>query len=124
MNKLASWTFYVLLTVYALYNALWMIGTTFSWGKNDTHSELIFLFLTFIVDIPIFWFINKNLKIGLSLLAITLACSLALAHSFNILSWFSYSFWYSPKILIAAAAIWSNLSRRKREGAVILRSGL
>jgi hypothetical protein len=122
VNKISSYAFYSLWIVYAIYNVLWLAGITFSYGKNDTRSELLFAALTFIIDIPIFWIINKNLRVGLSLLAVTVVCSLALAHSFRILSWFSYSFWYAPKILVAAAAIWSNLSSRKIERTVALRS--
>ncbi len=124
VNKISSYVFYFLWIVYAIYSVLWLAGFTFSYGKNDTRSELLFAALTFIIDIPIFWFINKNLKIGLCLLAITVVCSLTLAHSFGILSWFSYSFWYVPKIPVAAAAIWSNWSRRKNKRTVTLRSGV
>jgi hypothetical protein len=124
VNKISSYVFYSLWIVYAIYSVFWLVGFTFSYGKNDTPSELLFAAITFIIDIPIFWFINKNLNIGLSLLAITVVCSLALAHSYGILSRFSYSFWYAPKILVAAAAIWSNWSRRKNERTVTLRSGV
>jgi uncharacterized membrane protein len=124
VNKVSSCIFYSLWIAYAIYSVLWLAGFTFSYGANDKPSELLFAALTFIVDIPIFWLINKNLKMGLSLLAITVACSLALAFSAGILNSFSYSFWYAPKILIAGATIWSNLSRQKRERTIILRSGL
>jgi hypothetical protein len=123
VNKISSYIFYFLWIVYGIYCLLWLVGFTFSYGKNDKPSELVFAALTFLIDIPILWFISENLKIGLSLLAITLVSSLALANSFGILSWFSYSFWYAPKILVAAAAIWCNWSRRKTGGTAALRSG-
>ena len=110
MNRISPYIFYSLWVLYAIYNVLWLIGITFSYGPNDTPSELIFVALTFIMDIPILWFSSKNLKIGLSLLAIVVACSLAAALSQHILSSFAFSFWYAPKIFIAVAAVWFNLS--------------
>jgi hypothetical protein len=113
MNKLASWTFYSVLIAYALYNALWMIGITFSWGRNDTNDELIYLFLTFIVDIPIMWYSAKHLKIGLCLFTCVLICSFLFVKSWGGLSITTLSMWYAPKVFVVASALWYNISSHR-----------
>ena len=113
MNRIASYIFYPLWILYAIYNVLWLVGFTFSYGTNDTASELIFPAVTFIADIPIFWIANKKLRLAVSLLAITLTCSLVLAFSFHIWSSFAFAYWYVPKLILFAALAFSNLTRLK-----------
>ena len=86
---------------------------TFSFGRNDTYQELLFVLLTFIVDIPILWVITRRLKVGLTLFAIALAGSIALGTPFHILKSLEVpAMWYGPKMILIAAAIWTYHSNR------------
>jgi|SRR6185437_1425139 len=115
MSRIASYIFYPIWTLYAIYNVLWFIGFTFSYGAHDKPSELIFPAVTFIADIPIFWLADKKLRLGVSLLAITVICSLVLAFSYHIWSSFAFGYWYVPKLFLLAALAGSNLTRLKTE---------
>ncbi len=113
MTVLRSWMFGGLLGVYTLYNLLWAIGITFSFGRNDTYQELLFVLLTFIVDIPILWFVTRRPKVGLTLFAVVLAGSIALGTPFHILKSLEVpAMWYGPKVILVAAAIWTYRSNR------------
>ena len=41
--------------LYIAYNLLWLIGLSFSFGKNDAWTEVLYFVLTFFADIPIFF---------------------------------------------------------------------
>lgn len=108
MITLRAWAFACLLTLYASYNLLWVIGIMSSFGKNDTHRELFYLVLTFIIDIPIVWFMTRQLKLGLMLFIVSLTTSVALGISLHVLNSTEVpALWYGPKILVVIAAIWA-----------------
>ena len=109
MKKELRWLFYFAMCSYILYNLMWLVGTTFSYSKNDSPKELIFLFLAFVVDVPIIWYISRNLKIGISLLLVTLLLSVA---DGIIQQWlwlgsmsFPMMWWYLPKIIPISTAV-------------------
>lgn len=96
--------FYGVLVLYAAYNLAWLIGTSFSFGRNDSRSELVFLLITFAADVPAMWLIRKRPRIGGFALLILVAMGMALAIRFQVLSSFSILWWYSPKPIMAAIA--------------------
>ena len=88
------------MSIYALYNFMWIVGITFSYSKNDSPKELIYIFLTFLLDIPIIWYLSKNLKIGLFLLVIALVIGVI----DGLIQWGIGGFevltlWYGPKLI-------------------------
>jgi hypothetical protein len=90
-----------------------VIGITFSFGRNDTFQELLFILLTFIADIPILWFITRRLKAGLILLVVVLTGSIALGTPFHILRSLEVpAMWYGPKVILVMVAIWTHDSTR------------
>lgn len=114
-----SWIFSGILAVYALYNLLWLIGYTFSFGKNDTYWELLFPAVTFIVDIPILWYTAKELKRGLILFGLAVASSIALGLPFHVLSSVVVpAMWYGPKVVMLSIAIWTYRSNLQSGSAL------
>jgi hypothetical protein len=97
--------FYGTLVVYAIYNFLWLIGTTFSWGRNDTLSELMLLLFLFTADLPVMWWITRNPKLGVGTLVAIFTTTLYLAKSEKILNGFTIGFWYGPKLVIILIAL-------------------
>ncbi|MGA2896813.1 MAG: hypothetical protein ABSE27_04370 [Acidobacteriaceae bacterium] len=99
------------MAIYSAYNLLWLAGTMFSYGKNDTPSEALFFCLTFLADIPAFFVITRKLRPGLILFCLLLAFSFALAASQHILNSFSLLYWYAPKLVPLSIAVWAASSR-------------
>jgi hypothetical protein len=98
--------FYGALVLYAAYNVMWLIGTTFSFGRNDSRTELVFFLVTFPADIPVMWLIRKKPLIGAAALLILLGTGMALAKSleFQAMNSFTTLWWYAPKLIMAAIA--------------------
>jgi hypothetical protein len=105
-------SFYVTVAIYTAYNLLWLAGTMFSYGKNDTPSEALFICLTFLADIPAFFVITRKLRPGLILFFLLLASSFALAASQHILTSFSLLYWYAPKLVPLSVAVWAASLRK------------
>ena len=114
MNKSPSWIFYTLFILYVLYNAAWMIGITFSWGKNDTIRELLYLLFTFIIDIPVIWYLTKNLYAGLTIFISIFICGVVLGWPWHLLNRATIPMWYAPKVFVVMAAVWANVSSRRQ----------
>jgi hypothetical protein len=98
--------FYGALVLYGVYNVMWLIGTTFSFGRNDSRSELVFFLITFPADVPLMWLIWKRPMIGGAALLILLGTGMALGRAigFDALNSFTVLWWYSPKLIMAAIA--------------------
>jgi len=106
MKKWLRWLFYFVLLAYAAYNLMWLVGIAFSYSKNDSQKELIYLVLTFVVDVPIIWYISKNLKIGAPLFVAALVLSVI---DGIVRGWLEATIvaamWYGPKIIPFTLAI-------------------
>jgi hypothetical protein len=112
MITVRNWLFNCILAVYAIYNLLWVVGTMFSFGRNDTYGEIFFTMVTFVVDIPIMWYMTRRLKRGLLLLAVAMSISIALGSPFHVLySLVVPAMWYGPKIIMVLMAIWAYRSK-------------
>ena len=96
--------FYSALVLYAAYNLMWLIGTIFSFGRNDSLSELAFFLVTFPADVPVMWLIRKRPMIGGAVLLILLGAGMALATGWGELNSSSILWWYGPKLIMAAIA--------------------
>lgn len=107
-SKLA---FYGTVALYAAYNVVWLIGTSFSFGPNDTRSEAEFLLLTFVGDLPLMWVIRRWPAVGGIVFLGVLVTDLVLAGHYHVLSPFSIGFWYSPKLIMAVIAYKLSKSR-------------
>jgi len=104
------------MSIYALYNFMWIVGITFSYSKNDSPKELIYIFLTFLLDIPIIWYLSKYLKIGLFLLVIALVIGVI----DGLIQWGIGGFevltlWYGPKLIPIVIAILLNRSDETKD---------
>ena len=99
------------MVLYAACNTLWLAGTMFSYGKNDTPREAVFITLTFLADIPVFFVIARKPRFGLSMFSLLLAASLTLAASQHVLNSFGLLYWYAPKLVPLVIAAWVSKSR-------------
>lgn len=113
MRAVQRYVFYSAIFLYAVYNCFWLVGTMFSYGKNDTKGELLFVVLTFLADIPVLWWIKTNVKLGSLCLLIILIASLWLGESHRVLNWFTLLYWYSPKLVPWLAAVWAGSPRAR-----------
>jgi hypothetical protein len=86
MRAVQRYVFYSAIFLYAVYNCFWLVGTMFSYGKNDTKGELLFVVLTFLADIPVLWWIKTNVKLGSLCLLVILIASLWLGESHQVLN--------------------------------------
>jgi hypothetical protein len=107
--------FHFMMFLYAGYNCFWIVGTMFSFGKNDTRRELIYFVLTFVLDIPVLWWTKKRLRLGSFCLLLILVSSLWLAESLRILNLFTVLFWYSPKLVPWLTAVWPRRARASED---------
>ena len=110
VGKIASYT---VVLAYAIYNLLWLAGLMFSYGRNDTYHEILFLCMTFILDIPILAYSQTNQQIGLSLFGIVVVASLLAAHVQDVLNGATFALWYLPKLAPFAAAFWQGYNHRR-----------
>ena len=107
MSAAHRYVFYCAIFLYVVYNCFWVAGTMFSFGRNDTKGELIFVILTFLADIPIFWWTKTNVKLGSLSLLIILIASMWLAKSHRVLNEFTMLCWYGPKLVTWLASVWA-----------------
>ena len=105
--------FIVIFISYTAYNILWLIGTTFSFGKNDTSQKLIYLLLTFVADLPVMWWIRKAPVIGCGAFSILSIAGFWLAISSFVFNVFTLVAWYIPKFAMVSTSVW--MSRSERE---------
>jgi hypothetical protein len=105
MKPSSKFVFIVVFILYAAYNVFWLIGTTFSFGKNDTMQELIYLLLTFVADLPVMWWVRKDLMTGGIGFLILLIAGVWSAASLSMVSGFSILLWYVPKVAMLMTAI-------------------
>ncbi len=124
MNRLLRYLFYGVMGIYTLYNFMWIVGITFSYSKNDSPKELIYIFLTFLLDIPIIWYLSKNLKIGLFLLA----SAIVIGVIDGLIQWELggvgieiLTLWYGPKLIPIVIAILVNRSDETKNKNEILK---
>ena len=110
MRSLRQAAFYAVMAIYAAYNLLWLAGTMFSYGKNDTPDEAIFFCVTFLADIPAFFVLARKPNVGILLLLLLLVCGLAFAAYEKVLSGFSLLYWYAPKLVPLAMSVWASRS--------------
>jgi len=115
------------MSIYALYNFMWIVGITFSYSKNDSPKELIYIFLTFLLDIPIIWYLSKNLKIGSFLLVIALVIGVI----DGLIQWGIGGFevltlWYGPELIPIVIAILLNRSdeTKDKDDMIKIQSGI
>jgi hypothetical protein len=118
-----SWLFYSVMCVYIVYNLMWVVGITFSYSKNDSPKELFYILFTFIVDVPIIWYLSKNLRIGVALLVAAILLSVVDGIVQQWLEGINVAvlWWYAPKIIPITAAILLNrltcpVQKRTQEG--------
>jgi hypothetical protein len=112
MRAIRGYFFYGAIFLYAAYNFCWLVGTMFSFGKNDTQKELVYFVLTFVADIPVLWWLKRNVKLGGALFAVLLLTSMWLAKSEHVLNGVTFLYWYSPKVVPLLAAVWANRAER------------
>jgi hypothetical protein len=113
MRGVQRYVFYCVIFLYAVYNCCWLAGTMFSFGRNDTKGELVYVVLTFLVDIPVLWWTKANARLGsLCLLAILIA-SMSLAESHRVLNGFTLLYWYGPKLVPWLTAVWAGRPERQ-----------
>jgi hypothetical protein len=113
-SRLPSRLFYSVMAVYIVYNALWLLGTTFSFGRNDTRRELLYLCLTFGADIPVFFGFMRTPRIGSVALGFLFLSGMGIGASLGILNSVTLLLWYLPKVIPLAAAIWLTFSKSAR----------
>jgi hypothetical protein len=103
MKTAYKFAFYGALALYAVYNVMWLISTSFSFGSNDSRYELMFFLLTFAADVPVMWLIRKRPVSGGASLLVLLGADIVLASHYRVLSPFSIMWWYSPKLIAFSA---------------------
>ena len=102
------------MAVYIVYNALWLVGTTFSFGRNDTPRELLYLCVTFVADIPVFFGFMRNPWIGSVALGFLFLTGMGIGASLGIVNSESVLLWYLPKVIPLAAVTWLTFSKSAR----------
>src|ERR1035437_4571320 len=106
MKRGLRWLFYLVMLAYIAYNVMWVIGITFSYSKNDSPKELLYILLTFVIDIPIIWYLSKNLKLGLLFIALALLLSVGDGIAQQWLEGVIVPvMWYAPKLVPITVAI-------------------
>ena len=105
MRQPRRYVFYGVMAIYAIYNMCWLIGTSFSWGRNDTWKEAAYLLLTFTADIPTLFLAERRPGVGLFLFLSVLIGSLTLGALSQVINGFSLLYWYAPKLIPAAVSI-------------------
>ena len=113
MTHVRKFASYVVVLAYAIYNLLWLAGTMFAYGRNDTRHEIVFLCTTFVLDIPILAYSQKNQQIGLPLFGIVICASLLAAQIQDVLNGATLVLWYLPKAAPFATAFWQAYSSRR-----------
>lgn len=107
MRRFLRYLFYGITVLYVVYNVFWLTGSIFSFGRNDTYKELIYFFITFVVDVPVFFWIAKRPAIGVTAFLFALLVGMSLAASLEILNKHSLLYWYIPKLAPLVTALLS-----------------
>jgi hypothetical protein len=103
--------FYIAFALYTFYNVVWIAGLTFALGSRETVAAY-FIGSCFVGDLIPVLIIPYRLRIGVGLLGIVLACSLSLCFRAHMMDRFAVTYWFLPKVLIVALAIWMERGRK------------
>ncbi len=89
---------------------MWLVGTMFSYGKNDTPAELVYCLVTFLFDLPVFFYLGLRRRspqiFPFCVLLALLLTGLLLGAPRGVINYYTIPLWYLPKIVPLALAFW------------------